>query len=67
MNKSKTATMTTIGQEGVANADLFLPPLDMQNRFAAFAEVADKSKFALQRTLDELEATYKAILRERLG
>jgi len=44
-----------------------LPPLDMQNRFAAFAEAADKSKFALQRTLDELEATYKAILRERLG
>jgi type I restriction enzyme S subunit len=26
-----------------------------------------KSKFELQRTLDELEATYKAILREKLG
>jgi type I restriction enzyme S subunit len=44
-----------------------LPPLPLQHRFAAFAEAADKSKFALRRTLDELEATYKAILRETLG
>jgi len=44
-----------------------IPPLNLQARFAAFARDADKSKFELQRTLDELEATYKAILREKLG
>jgi restriction endonuclease S subunit len=44
-----------------------LPPLPLQNRFAEFVRAADKSKFELQRSLDELEATYKAILRERLG
>jgi type I restriction enzyme S subunit len=44
-----------------------LPPLDLQTRFADFVRQADKSKFELQRTLDELEATYKSLLRERLG
>jgi type I restriction enzyme S subunit len=44
-----------------------LPPLALQHRFADFAETADKSKFELRRTLDELDAAYKALVRERLG
>jgi type I restriction enzyme S subunit len=44
-----------------------LPPLSLQNRFAEFVKQADKSKFEIQRTIDELEATYKSILRENLG
>jgi type I restriction enzyme S subunit len=51
----------------VAALPIYLPPLDLQNRFADFVRAADKSKFALQRTLDELEAAYKSILKERLG
>jgi type I restriction enzyme S subunit len=46
---------------------VIVPPLPLQNRFAEFVRQADKSKFALQRALDELEATYKAILRDKLG
>jgi type I restriction enzyme S subunit len=42
-------------------------PIEAQHRFAAFAEAADKSKFELRRTLDELDAAYKALVRERLG
>jgi len=42
-------------------------PLPLQTRFADFVRQADKSKFELQRTLEELEATYKALLREKLG
>ena len=38
--------------------EIFLPPLDLQTRFAEFVLRADKSKFELQRTLDELEAVY---------
>ncbi|SBW06064.1 Restriction endonuclease S subunits [uncultured Eubacteriales bacterium] len=44
-----------------------LPPLSLQNRFADFVRQADKSKFELNRTLEELEAAYKALVRERLG
>jgi type I restriction enzyme S subunit len=68
-----TENMTgTAGQRRIPTAYLekhavLLPPLDLQNRFAAFAEAADKSKFELIRTLDELDAAYKALVRERLG
>ena len=35
--------------------------------FAAFVEQVDKSKVALQQSLDELNATMAAILNEELG
>jgi type I restriction enzyme S subunit len=47
--------------------DFIVPPLSLQNRFAEFVKQADKSEFEIQRTIDELEATYKSILRENLG
>ncbi|MDR2203011.1 MAG: restriction endonuclease subunit S [Nitrososphaerota archaeon] len=44
-----------------------LPPIKLQKRFADFVRITDKSKFALQRAIDELDAAYKVILREKLG
>jgi len=44
-----------------------LPPLELQNSFADFVRQTDKSKFELQRAIDELDATYKSLLREKLG
>jgi len=44
-----------------------LPPLSLQTRFSDFVRQADKLKFEFQRTLDEFEAAYKAILCEKLG
>ena len=41
--------------------------IDLQNQFARFVEQADKSKFALQNTLEKLEATYKGLLNKHLG
>ena len=51
----------------IKNMRLNLPPLSLQTQFAEFVEQADKSKFELQRTIAELDATYKSILRENLG
>ena len=44
-----------------------LPPLDTQRQFAAFVQQAAKSKFAVQKALDELNATTKKILNQELG
>jgi len=49
------------------NFDLMLPPLDLQEQFAAFVRQSDKSKFELEQTLKELTATYKRIVAENLG
>ena len=56
-----------VNREQISGFSMPLPSLPLQNRFADFVRAADKSKFELQRTLDELEATYKALLRDKLG
>lgn len=43
------------------------PPLALQQEFADFAASVDKSKFAVQKALDELNATTKKILNQELG
>ena len=44
-----------------------LPPLDLQEQFAAFVQQSDKSKFEIEQALAELTATYKRIIAENLG
>jgi type I restriction enzyme S subunit len=61
------ATIAHLPGEKLKALRFTVPPLDLQNRFAEFAKAADKSKFELTRTIDELDATYKALVREKLG
>ena len=42
--QSKTATMTTIGQDGILKASIILPPLEKQREFYSFLKRVDKSK-----------------------
>lgn len=44
-----------------------IPPMELQEQFAAFVQQSDKSKFELEQTLSELNATYKRIIEENLG
>ncbi len=44
-----------------------LPPIELQEQFAAFVRQSDKSKFELEKALSELTATYKRIIEENLG
>ena len=43
--QSKTATMTTIGQDGILKAAIILPPVELQQEFLRFVEQTDKSKY----------------------
>ena len=42
--QSKTATMTTIGQDGILKTDIILPPIEKQRAFYDFIKQIDKSK-----------------------
>ena len=44
-----------------------LPPLELQNQFAAFVEQTDKSKFAVQQVLAKAETLKKALMQEYFG
>jgi type I restriction enzyme S subunit len=77
INNDMTKRQFDVGLKGIGVPNLHLSvikevkilvaTIEDQNRFAEFVRQADKSKFEIQRTIDELEATYKAILRENLG
>ena len=65
--QSKTATMTTIGQDGILKTDIILPPMEMQKKFLAFVEQTDKAKLAIQQSLDKLETLKKFLMQEYFG
>ena len=59
---------------GIANRDLvlgqickihlYIPPLDLQNRFTEFVKAADKSKFEMRRQLAMLERNYQSLMQK---
>lgn len=67
-DKIKTsAGQYTINQEGLGSIEIYLPPLALQNEFAAFIEELDKSKFTIRKSLEQLETLYRALLQEYFG
>ena len=51
----------------IGNYPIILPPLGLQNEFAAFVEQLDKSKVALQKNIDRLDILIKTLLQEHFG
>lgn len=65
--QSKTATMTTIGQDGILKSMIILPPIEQQWEFLRFVEQTDKSKLAVQQGLQELEILKKSLMQQYFG
>lgn len=61
------ANVQNLNQKLMAKVDVPIPPLAEQDRFLALVSIVDKSKFAIQKALDELNATTKKILNQELG
>ena len=47
--------------------DCILPPIELQNDFAAFVQQIGKSKFAVQKSLEKAETLYKSLMQEYFG
>ena len=47
--------------------EFIIPPMDKQDEFSAFVEQTDKSKLAIQQSLDKLELLKKALMQEYFG
>ena len=52
----------TIAHDGISSAQILVPPLSLQNTFAAFVQQIDKSKFAVQKSLEKAETLYKSLM-----
>lgn len=58
---------STVPHVNVADAKKFhfpLPPLELQNQFAAFVEQVDKSKVAVQKSLDEAQLLFDSLMQQ---
>ncbi len=64
---SKTATMTTIGQDGVLATKIYIPPLDLQNKFLEVVELADKSKLSIQQSIETLQTLKAKLMQDYFG
>ena len=51
ISKSKTATMTTIGQDGILKTNIILPPLEKQKEYYTFVKQIDKSRLLSNHSL----------------
>ena len=47
--------------------EYIVPPLELQQQFAAFVQQIDKSKFAVQKSLEKAETLYKSLMQKYFG
>ncbi len=56
-----------INIDQVENFPVIMPPIELQNRFAAFVHQTDKSKLAVKQSLEKLETLKKALMQQYFG
>ena len=55
------------GAKALAKMPIAIPPMELQEQFAAFVKQTDKSKMAIQQSLDKLELLKKSLMQEYFG
>lgn len=63
----KAVNQASINQKDVQSLLVYMPPIEQQERFAAFVAQTDKSKLAIQKSLDKLEILKKALMQKYFG
>ena len=67
IGESGGATRQAITKQQLETLTVILPPLELQEQFATFVEQTDKSKLAIQQSLEKLETLKKALMQKYFG
>ena len=67
INMTGSAGQRRVPASFLANYKVSLPPISLQNQFADFVHQLDKSKMAVQKSLDELEILKKSLMQTYFG
>jgi type I restriction enzyme S subunit len=59
--------MKNISKPGLLGLHVKKVPIELQDQFAAFVEQTDKSKLAIQQSLEKLELLKKSLMQEYFG
>ena len=60
-------SMSNISKERLLGLKIILPPIGLQEQFAAFVEQTDKSKVVVQKALDEAQTLFDSLMQEYFG
>lgn len=60
-------TMPNLNVPIVSTFQIIIPPIMVQKRFYAFVEQVDKSKFAVQQTLDKAQELFDSLMQKYFG
>jgi type I restriction enzyme S subunit len=67
VNMTGSAGQRRVPASFLANYRVSLPPIGLQNQFADFVQQLDKSKLAVQKSLEELETLKKSLMQQYFG
>ena len=66
-NTKKGGTQKFISLGEIRKIPVILPPIDLQNKFASFVEQIDKSKFIVQKQINDLQELLDSKMQEYFG
>ena len=61
------ATREAITKQQVENLRIIIPPTELQTEFVTFIEQIDKSKVAVQKSLDETQLLFDSLMQQYFG
>ena len=67
LGETKQSTLKQLPLGRLKELAVPVPPIDLQNQFATFVEQTDKSKLAIQQSLDKLELLKKSLMQKYFG
>ena len=63
----QTTGIASINMKQLRTLPVLVPPIELQKQFATFVEQTDKSKLAVQQSLEKLETLKKSLMQEYFG
>lgn len=64
ISKIRGGTQKFIALSDIRKLEIYLPPMDIQKKFAAFVEQTDKMKAAVQKALDEVQLLFDSLMQK---
>ncbi len=61
------STIPQLNNKNIAPLHVIVPPIAVQKRFVAFVQQLDKSKFAIRKSLDEMQLLYDSLMQQYFG
>ena len=65
--KNMSAVKAGLNFDSIRSLRLIVPPLTLQKEFTAFVAEVDKSKLAVQQSLEKLETLKKSLMQQYFG